>query len=970
MKLRIALFAMLLMSIWAMAAFAAGPTASPEATIGDIQFQSLPEGLKAFGDPTDFKASALAGAQYIRAMQSDITEDNAGNGEPDDDNQDAGWDWNSLIFEHSDGASSSNLYGVIVNSVYEAYLLDPTPEIFTVLQDVADYTLTNGPSVAGQRYAGDMMFLMNFATLPGVVNPSQYTDHAKAIWDWRMANYADGTGAGFITLIMDSRSGQGYNNGIVSWDSGAYVAAVAMLHTAFPGQGYDAEAISMAEVMYQDSFMLNPGYFDFQTRCMGADPTGVNKDFWWYTLGICGLIQAFDTAGVYPAELAQLETVLLDCQYDDGGFSDQYGADLTFNDRSYQSSAYATTALALYSSASATNLNAIYNGGFWLAATQDVSGAWAYGDGSHYPEVGAECAAAAALAWNLTGSAITASTDGPDPAQCGVDKVVTFNYAPTAGTPGLRGYELTLEVTGPVDALALVDFADAGLFSTFGNHYFRAIDNGDGTWTVSDAILGATGGLTAAGDMFELTLSTNGDGAVDVNVLSYKLRDPDNTDIFADVSGDGFMVDCTAPGAVDTFVGAPRHENADLDWTMADISDVAGFEIWRSLWYDGDNAYDSAYPEYDDLANDMDPARPATRAAAFASGEWTLVHTAAAGDVDHTDAETVRGLYLYEIFAFDAAGNYGPPAADQPWVMNYWLGDVSDGTYTQFDGLVDVADISALGSYFGMNNIGLNHAGNHVDVGPTHDNSRLGIPATDDAVDFEDLMIFAMNYNVVSAAKSNTAPGGIAYLGWELLENGSYVVRVTEGNGLKGLRVTGNVDIVGVSAGSLVAAQDEMTFLANVGSKLDANIAVMGLDRSFEGSGELLVINAAGNINFEELTFEARGFDNSKMEISFEQSSGAVMPEVFKLSANYPNPFNPMTKISFSLPEAQDVTLTIYSVDGRKVATLVNESRAAGNHDVMWMGRDDNDQMVATGTYFYQINAGPYSQVRKMTLMK
>jgi len=554
--------------------------------------------------------------------------------------------------------------------------------------------------------------------------------------------------------------------------------------------------------------------------------------------------------------------------------------------------------------------------------------------------------------------------------QCDQDKVVTFNYAPDVGTPGLRGYELTLEVIGPVDAFGEAQFADAGLFTAFGNHYFDVVDNGDGTWTVNDAILGATPGLLAAGDMFTLTLHTNGDGQVDVNVLNYKMRDPDNADIFGDVSGTSFVVDCTAPGSVDTFVGAPGHEKAILDWTMGDVSDVAAFEIWRSVWYDGDNPYVSAYPEYDDLANDMLPSRPADRAAALASGEWTLVHTAAAVDVAWTDPNAVRGVYFYEIFTMDAAGNFGPPALDEVWVMNYWLGDVSDGVAWQFDGEVTAADITVLGSYFGLTGIGLNHPGNQVDVGPTHDHSRLGIPETDDDIDFEDLMVFAMNYNVVSAAKSDNIPGGIAYLGWQRLEDGRYAVRVNQANGLKGLRIVSDASVNGVTAGALIAEQSEMTFLTNVGSRLDANVAVMGLDNSFVGEGELLIINAVGDLNLDDLVFTARAMDNSEMEISFDQVSGSILPTVFSLSANYPNPFNPMTKICFSLPEAQNVKLTVYGLDGRKVATLINESYAAGDHDVVWTGCDDQNQNVASGTYFYRIDAGPYSQVRKMTLMK
>ena len=98
--------------------------------------------------------------------------------------------------------------------------------------------------------------------------------------------------------------------------------------------------------------------------------------------------------------------------------------------------------------------------------------------------------------------------------------------------------------------------------------------------------------------------------------------------------------------------------------------------------------------------------------------------------------------------------------------------------------------------------------------------------------------------------------------------------------------------------------------------------------------------------------------------------TGSDLPAAFALDANYPNPFNPQTKISFALPEAQHVELAVYSLDGRRIATLLNENRGAGRHVVTWTGRDGDGRTVASGIYLYRIDAGPYSQVRKMTLMK
>lgn len=88
------------------------------------------------------------------------------------------------------------------------------------------------------------------------------------------------------------------------------------------------------------------------------------------------------------------------------------------------------------------------------------------------------------------------------------------------------------------------------------------------------------------------------------------------------------------------------------------------------------------------------------------------------------------------------------------------------------------------------------------------------------------------------------------------------------------------------------------------------------------------------------------------------------------LSQNFPNPFNPATTIGFNLPEAQTVSLTMYSLDGRLVATLVNEPMPAGQHEAVWMGQDDTGRRVAAGTYLYRLQAGVFSETKRMLLLK
>ena len=88
------------------------------------------------------------------------------------------------------------------------------------------------------------------------------------------------------------------------------------------------------------------------------------------------------------------------------------------------------------------------------------------------------------------------------------------------------------------------------------------------------------------------------------------------------------------------------------------------------------------------------------------------------------------------------------------------------------------------------------------------------------------------------------------------------------------------------------------------------------------------------------------------------------------LRQNHPNPFNPATTIAFRLPTGRAVDLAVYTVDGRRVATLVAGELAAGEHQVTWDGRDTGGRRVASGAYFYRLRAGDEVQVRRMVMVK
>jgi hypothetical protein len=106
-------------------------------------------------------------------------------------------------------------------------------------------------------------------------------------------------------------------------------------------------------------------------------------------------------------------------------------------------------------------------------------------------------------------------------------------------------------------------------------------------------------------------------------------------------------------------------------------------------------------------------------------------------------------------------------------------------------------------------------------------------------------------------------------------------------------------------------------------------------------------------------------------------NTASIIPEVYQLHDNYPNPFNPSTTIQYDLPKQSIVTLKVYSLLGQEIATLVNDNLSAGYHQVVWAGQNKNGKQVSSGFYIVRMfakestNSGEtYTQVKKMLLLK
>ena len=93
-------------------------------------------------------------------------------------------------------------------------------------------------------------------------------------------------------------------------------------------------------------------------------------------------------------------------------------------------------------------------------------------------------------------------------------------------------------------------------------------------------------------------------------------------------------------------------------------------------------------------------------------------------------------------------------------------------------------------------------------------------------------------------------------------------------------------------------------------------------------------------------------------------------PQLTTLHQNAPNPFNPMTKVSFDIAKAGRVRVRIYSVNGALVKTLMDEELTAGRYDRMWNGKDRSGRQVPSGTYLLRLETPSTVQSRRMMLLK
>ena len=157
--------------------------------------------------------------------------------------------------------------------------------------------------------------------------------------------------------------------------------------------------------------------------------------------------------------------------------------------------------------------------------------------------------------------------------------------------------------------------------------------------------------------------------------------------------------------------------------------------------------------------------------------------------------------------------------------------------------------------------------------------------------------------------------------------------------------------------------------LAKVGDNYEAYVSriVGGFSNPIDAEiidNRIYVIEWSGERGLWEIVLP-----QASIETAVAEAEG-IVPEKFALAQNFPNPFNASTTIAFQLALPSQVELSIYSISGQRVRTLISDSLPAGHHRLQWDGHNDRGEPVASGAYLYQLLAGDFAATRQLMLLK
>ncbi len=530
---------------------------------------------------------------------------------------------------------------------------------------------------------------------------------------------------------------------------------------------------------------------------------------------------------------------------------------------------------------------------------------------------------------------------------------------------------------------------ESSYFSSLGTTQMFVVDNGGGSYTVDLALLGPGCGPTGSGTLFVLSLAAAPgapDGMGFVSVDQCRAVDCTGGPLPAGPGGQSQIVlDRTPPSSVSVFSVTQQLSGNDSDGStklsLSFSTPGAGdlVEVYRASFGNS--------PEYDDPPN---PGSVPPMPSYPPSGRWTPVSltcpSSAVGALSEcTDEPSSRDVYYFVIQLRDAYGNAALSSSMSSGTLNYHLGDVSNGLVEcTGDNQVTTADVSALGAHYGAT-VPNGSSFSCLDVGPTLSGRVDGRPMTDNRVAFDDLVLFAINFASVSApaasARPAAAPANLLRVSVPQLPRvGSTFDAVVEMEGAGDVQALSTqlgwdasvVEPVAVSKGDLLTAQGrEGVVFSSAPGNVDA--ALLGAGAGVSGRGALarvtFRVKTAGDPAIRVAGVTARDVRNSEVAISGAAGVGGGSPGT-ALRLAFPNPFERSTTVVLSLGTAGQAQVGVFDVAGRHVRTLHAGVMSAGQHSIVWDGRDDSGQRLEAGVYMLRFTAVGRSETRALRLVR
>jgi hypothetical protein len=128
---------------------------------------------------------------------------------------------------------------------------------------------------------------------------------------------------------------------------------------------------------------------------------------------------------------------------------------------------------------------------------------------------------------------------------------------------------------------------------------------------------------------------------------------------------------------------------------------------------------------------------------------------------------------------------------------------------------------------------------------------------------------------------------------------------------------------------------------------------------------EILLNKDTINVSSSEGDFLITFFILGKGTITAIEQNSIETPNQYELYQNFPNPFNPSTKIRYSVPQSSTIVIKVFDILGNEIETLVDEEKFIGTYELTW-----NAERLPSGIYFYKLQSGSFVETKKMVLMK